>query len=125
MLMQGLALPTPRPCSSLSFLPAMEQPSSLPPPPAEPFEFHEPIDTYGLARVRGAPSISTNMIPPPVTTISSTITVIATTSAPLHHHPIPSPSTSIVTMPNNNVVSASEATSITLLPEALPRALPS
>ena len=107
MLMQGLALPTPRPCSSLSFLPAMEQPSSLPPPPAEPFE---PIDTYGLAHVRGGPSISANMIPSPVTTISSTITVITTTSASLHHHPTPSPSSSIVAMPNNNVINTSEAT---------------
>ena len=33
MLMQVLALPTPRPCLSISLLPAMEQRSSPPPPP--------------------------------------------------------------------------------------------
>ena len=37
MLMQGLALPTPRQCSSSSLRPAMEQPSSPPPPPVDRF----------------------------------------------------------------------------------------
>ena len=120
MLMQGLVLPTPRPCSSSSLLPAIEQRSSPPPPPVEPFEFHEPADTYGLAHVCGVPSISANMMISPVSTISSTIAVITTTSAPLHHYPPPSLPTSIVAIPTNNVVTVSGATgtSSTLPPEA-------
>jgi len=53
MLTQGLTLSNPRPCLSSSLSPAMEQPSSPPLHPVEPFpfEFHEPADTYGQAQV--------------------------------------------------------------------------
>ena len=53
MFMQVVALPNPRPCLSSNLLPATKQLSSPALPREEPFEFHEPIDTYGLAHVRG------------------------------------------------------------------------
>ena len=70
MLMQGIDLPTPRLCTSSGLPPVMKQPSSPPPSPVEPYDFYEPVDTYGQARVRGrAPLISTAVLassmPPP------------------------------------------------------------
>ena len=49
MLMQGLELPTPRPCATSTLPPAMDRPTSPPPLLVEPFEFYEPVDTYGQA----------------------------------------------------------------------------
>ena len=70
MLMQGLELPSPRLCATSTLPPVMEQPTSPPPLPVEPFEFHEPVDTYGPARVRRRGS--TSSMPPPLPPGSST-----------------------------------------------------
>jgi len=71
--MQGLKLPNPRPCLSSSLPPVMELPSSPPLPPVEPFEFHEPVDTYGQAQVCSrvnnnraiSTTVTTSFMPPP------------------------------------------------------------
>lgn len=115
MLMQGLALPSPRPCSLSNLPPAMEQPSSPPPPPVDPFEFHEPIDTYGQAHVRGRvtsnpPLIST----PPVSTIIATMPSTTITSMPCTT-PAPAAASSILATATNIPTPAIEVT-ITTLP---------
>ena len=71
ILMQGLTLPNPRPCTSSSLLPAMEQPFSPPPSLVEPFEIFEPVDTCGQAHVRWRASGNMSSTPPPVSTIIS------------------------------------------------------
>ena len=78
MLMQGLELPCPRPCSSLQLPPTIDRPSSPPPFPFEPFVFEEPEDTYGQAHVRAAATTgsttSTALITASITD-SSTVTI--------------------------------------------------
>ena len=90
MLMQGLVLPNPRPCAASPLIPVMERPTSSPPLPVEPFEFHEPVDTYGQAHVRRRGSILASSIPPPppppppgstATPMLHDIPVLATTAA--------------------------------------------
>ena len=117
MLMQGLDLPTPRLCTSSELLPVMEQPSS-PPPPVELYNFYEPVDRYGQARVRGrAPLISTAVLAssmpppsfaPPVATppVSTTLSTITAPSPP-YHHPPPSPSTTTAAVPTTSGVTGS------------------
>ena len=53
-LMQGLRLPAPDPCSTVSLPPPRQQPSSPGPSPIDPLTFEEPEDTTGRASVRGA-----------------------------------------------------------------------
>ena len=59
MLMQGLELPNPSPCSLHQLPPTINRPSSPPSPPVEPFVFEEPEDTYGQAHVRTVATGST------------------------------------------------------------------
>ena len=86
MLMQGLVLPNPRPCAASPLPSVMERPTSPPPLPVEPFEFHEPVDTYGQARVRRRGNILASSIPPPspgstATRMLHDIPVLTTTAA--------------------------------------------
>ena len=86
MLMQGLVLPNPRPCAASPLPSVMERPTSPPPLPVEPFEFHEPVDTYGQARVRRRGNILVSSIPPPPPGSTATpmlydVPVLATTTA--------------------------------------------
>ena len=75
MLLQGLTLPMPSICAAANLPPALEQPSSPPSPPVEPFQFMEPEDTYGQLRPqrRSEPQSRSSSItfPPPVPTSSS------------------------------------------------------
>ena len=68
MLMQGLTLPDPRPCTSSSLPPTMEWPFSPPPSPVEPFEFFEPVHTCGQAHVHQRASDNMSSILPPLST---------------------------------------------------------
>lgn len=75
MLMQGLELPHPRPCSLLQLPPTINRPSSPPPSPVHPLVFEEPKDTYGQARVRAATigsTTSTALINASITDSSTT-----------------------------------------------------
>ena len=72
MLMQGLELPHPRPCSLLQLPPTINRPSSPPPSPVHPLE---PKDTYGQVRVRAATigsTTSTALINASITDSSTT-----------------------------------------------------
>ena len=77
MLLQGLTLPTPNTCAAANLPPALEQPSSPPSSPVEPFQFIEPEDTYGQVRPqqRSEPRsrFSNITLPPPIPTSSSLI----------------------------------------------------
>ena len=77
MLLQGLTLPMPSICAAANLPPALEQPSSPPSPPVEPFQFMEPEDTYGQLRPqrRSEPQSRSSSItfPPPVPTSSSSL----------------------------------------------------
>ena len=59
MLMQGLELSHPRPCSLLQLPPTIDCPSSPPLSLVHPLVFQEPKDTYGQARIRAAATGST------------------------------------------------------------------
>ena len=86
MLMQGLVLPNSTPCAASPLPSVMERPTSPPPLPVEPFEFHEPVDTYGQAQVRRRENILASSIPPPppgstATPMLHDVPVLATTAA--------------------------------------------
>ena len=106
MLLQGLELPNPRPCATSTLPPVLERPTSPPPLPVEPFEFYEPMDTYGQARVRRRRNDLD--IPLPTTTATTTTctlpvsvtTVPATTLMPPVHDitavPLPAAEVTVV-----------------------------
>ena len=90
MLLQGLTLPMPSICAAANLPPALEQLSSPPSPPVEPFQFIEPEDTYGQVRPqrrsepqsrsgRSEPQSRSSSItfPPPVPTSSSSSSLIS------------------------------------------------
>ena len=83
MLMQGLTLPNPRPCTTPSLPPAMEWPFSPPPSPVEPFKFFEPLDTCGQAHVRRRASGNMSSTPPPLSTSLSPTTNMSSTPPPV------------------------------------------
>ena len=82
MLMQGLTLPNPRPCTT-SLPPAMERHFSPPPSPVEPFEFFEPVDTCGQAHVRRRASGNMSSTPLPLSTSLSPTTNMSSTPPPV------------------------------------------
>ena len=83
MLMQGLTLPDPRPCTSSSLPPTMERPFSPSPSPVEPFEFFEPVHTCGQAHVHQRASDNMSSILPPLSASLSSTTNMSSTPSPV------------------------------------------
>lgn len=79
-LLQGRSLPPPSVVSAVPLPPPQTRPTEPPLPPQNPLIFSEPEDTVGMARVRGAPSISLATTVSPLLPVTSTY-VPASTSA--------------------------------------------
>ncbi len=92
-LLQGRSLPPLSVVAVVPLLPPQTRPTEPPLPPENPLVFSEPEDTVGMARVRGAPSISLAVLHttvPPLLHITSTsppASTSATSSTSLSPYP--------------------------------------